>query len=93
VGELGRYYQDEGWGKSKAKKQEWILGFELYEKQNLIAEASWKHKHKLIDVVRQGDTKELWYLGYGIDKGMSILQARGVGEREKCRKAIEVSHT
>ncbi len=56
--ELETYYQDDsGFGGNGGAKQQWTLGFQLYEKQNLVAEACWNHKDKLIDIAKQGETK------------------------------------
>lgn len=56
--ELEEYYQeDTGFGGNVEAKQQWTLGFQLYEKQNLVAEACWNHKDKLIDIAKQGKTR------------------------------------
>jgi hypothetical protein len=57
---LGKFYRDTGFGVDNGEQQ-WTLGFQLYEKHNLVAEVCWKHKDKLIEIAKQGEIKD-----YGI---------------------------
>jgi hypothetical protein len=79
--ELEKYYQDdEGFGGNGGAKQQWTLGFQLYEKQNLVAEACWNHKDKLIDIAKQGETKYFGILDMVLIKECQFCKGAQAGD-------------
>ncbi|GAI06571.1 unnamed protein product [marine sediment metagenome] len=78
--ELETYYQDDsGFEGDKEAKQQWTLGFQLYEKQTLIAEACWNHKDKLIDIAKQGETRYFGILDMVLIKECKYCRENNAG--------------
>lgn len=83
---LEKYYCDDyGWGEGK---QEWILGFELYEERKLEGEACWQHKEKLVEMAKQGDGKKHGILDMVLIEGCQFCRQAKSGST----KESEVSH-
>ncbi|MCP3686538.1 MAG: hypothetical protein GY861_28195 [bacterium] len=49
---LGKYYLNSGWNENEESIQ---LGFVLYEKDTLVAEACWNHKDCLVEIAKGGN--------------------------------------
>ncbi len=73
--QLEEYYQDDS-----GTKQQWTLGFQLYEKQNLVAEACWNHKDKLIEIAKQGETKYFGILDMVLIKECQFCKGAQAGD-------------
>jgi len=78
--QLEEYYQnDSGFGGTGGAKQQWTLGFQLYDKQNLVAEACWNHKDKLIEIAKQGDTRYFGILDMVLIEGCKFCGGAQAG--------------